>query len=81
LDLENGLVSWNSQVDDSVVESDVLLNNGTLFLAFFGLFFTTGTIFGGLVGDESACILNLKWQDWSRLVDDPELLDNKLYLL
>jgi hypothetical protein len=62
LNLENGLVSWNSQVDDSIVESDVLLNNGTLLLAFFGLFFSSsGTIFGSLVGDESACILNLKW--------------------
>ena len=58
-----------------------MLNNGTLFLALFGLFFNSGTIFGGLVGDESACILNLEWQDWRGLVDNPELLNHELDFL
>ena len=76
------MVSWNSQVDDTVVESDVLFHNGTFLFALFGLFFTTsGTIFSGLVGDESACILNLERKDWCRLVDDPKLLDDQLNFL
>jgi hypothetical protein len=77
LDLENGLICWNSQVNNSIVESDVLLNDGTLLLALFGLFFSsTGAIFGGLVGDESACIFDLEWQDWCRFVDHPKFLDD-----
>lgn len=83
LNLENGLIGWDSQIDDSVVQSDVLVDDGTLLLSVFGLLLVRGATvhFGGLVVDDSACILNLERKDWSRLVDHPEFLDLELNLL
>lgn len=83
LKLEDGLVSWNTQVDDTVVKSDILINNwellSTLFLLF--IFFWTTAHFLFLVSDKSAGIVDLEWENWSRFVIDPELLNNNLNFL
>jgi hypothetical protein len=65
LDLEDGVVGWHSQINNSIVKSDVLQHNCALLfvLAFFVI--SSCTCFGSLVGDKSACIIKLEWQHGS----------------
>jgi hypothetical protein len=70
LKLKNGLIGWYSQVDDSVVKSDILLDNST-----FGFTVSIATILSSLVSAKSACIINLEWKHRSRFVDHEESID------
>ena len=80
LQTENSMVGWHSQVDDSVVESDILSNN-RLF-AFFALFVATSSFrFSLLVKNLTTSILNLEGQVGHRFVDTPDLFYLKLDLL
>lgn len=83
LDLENGLVGGHSQVDDSVVQTDVLVHDSTFLLSIFGLFFVGGgsTHLSNLIMDNSACILDLERKNGGGFVDHPELFNLELYLL
>ena len=59
LKLEDSLISWNSQVDDSIVESDILLDNDHL-LAVLLLLVTSSSILSCLIGNQATCIVNLE---------------------
>jgi len=55
LKFENSEVCWNSQIDNSVVKSDILLYNSTLLILFFFLLsFLDGDI---ISSSESFCSL------------------------
>ena len=68
LESEDSLVSGNSQVNDSVVQSHVLLNASKLIFIFLflGLFHNlrvSSISFFGLVHHDSASVSNLERQD------------------
>ena len=74
------MVGWHSQVDDSVVETDILSYN-RLF-AFFALFVATSSFrLSLLVKNLTTSILNLEGQVGHRFVDTPDLFHLKLDLL
>lgn len=83
LQLEDGLVGGHTQINNSIVETNLLLDDSSLiFLLTLLLLFVIGTSFlGGLIKHETARILNLEGQYRSGLVDDPELLYGELDLL
>lgn len=65
LKLEDSLVGWHSQVDDSIVQSDILLHNGELGSSVLGILIWTAIHLSGLVGHESTGIVNLERKNWS----------------
>jgi len=65
LEFKDSLVCWDTQINDTVVESDILLDDW-VFLAFLLLFlWTTETTFFFLVSNQSASIIDLERQNWS----------------
>lgn len=64
LETENGLVGWNAQIDNAVVQADVLLDNGHL-LAVFGFLGTALAVFRCLVQHLAGCVFKLEGQNWN----------------
>ena len=82
LQAEDGLVSGHSQVDDTVVEADVLLDDGHLaVLRLFSVGLGRWARLSLLVEDLSAGIFELEWKHWSGLVYGPDLADLQFELL
>ena len=80
LQTENSLVGWHTKVNDSIVEADVLSDDGHLTVLGF-LITTTLSALGLLVEHLSRGILNLEGQVGYRFVNTPDLLDLELNLL
>ena len=80
---EDGLVCRHAQIDDTVVESHVLSNNGHSILTLFFTFLirSCGPTFSFLIEYLATSILNLEGQDRHRLVTAPYFFDLKLDLL
>ena len=80
---EDSLVCRYAQIDDTVVESYVLSNNGHSILSLFFplLIRSSGPAFSFLIQYLATSILNLEGQNRDRLVTAPYFFDLKLNLL
>lgn len=74
LESHESLVGWHSQIDNSIVQSHILIHN-CVFVAFF-LFFSLSTfLFIFLILYSSASIFKLEWENRNWLVDNPDFAD------
>ena len=82
LEPHDGLVGRHTQIDDSIVEADVLLDNGHFLAVLIFRLFGGGLIpLSLLIKHKTACIFDLERQVRCRLVNAPDLLHLKLDLL
>ena len=82
LESHDGLVGRHTQIDDSIVKADVLLDNGHLLTILVFLLFGGGLVtLSLLIEHKTACIFDLERQVRCRLVNTPDLLHLKLDLL
>ena len=79
LQVHDGLVRWHSQINYSIVESDILLHDCCLGFVLTLLVIVLGSaILGRLVQDDSRSVLNLEWQHRSRPVHSPDFQNCQL---
>lgn len=74
LESHDSMVCWNSQINNSVVKSDILLDDSSFnFAIIFDAFTLTSFIL--LIGDKSGSIFNLERKHWGRFVYGPDFLN------
>jgi len=88
LDSEDSLVSWDSQINDSVIKSGILIDHRRFdtsfsdFLLFLLIVFTSATdAFSSLIENQGSGIIDLERKDGNGSINNPELVDLELHLL
>ena len=82
LQTEDGLVSGHTQINDTIVEAYILVNDRHAITFLFLLFTSSRTpSFSLLIEDLTTSILNLEWKNWLRLVASPKLFHVQLNFL
>ena len=79
---EDGLVGWHTQINDTVVETNILTHNGHLvFLTLLFFLVATSTALSLLIQHQARRVFDLERKNWDGLVYAPNLLHAKLNLL
>lgn len=79
LEFEDSKICWHSQINDSIIKSNILIYNN-LFFSFFLFFFLT-SYFCCLINTQSACIIQLERKNWSGLINNPKFFYIEFYFL